>query len=702
MRGLRIPVTISLICLLCFFLGGCGESTQDKMLARARAVKRKKDEDEPKKKPADKNKTKTLANGKEEVKKSVPVKIENPAESAEQIAAIVKADALRNEIESRPEVVSLADGEKRVVDNLTRIAKVFKDKHKVSSTTWRRAIYQSGTANPLLSWRVMLLPQLGYKELYEKFHLSEPWDSPHNYDLLEEIPSIYKTPGRNDFKTTLLAAHGTTTAFQGKQACRLDHIEDGLSSTIFIVNAPERLATEWTRPEDWKVRKKGLLDSIQGGAYGGLYVMWGSGRVNKLKENLTEDQLFATLTIDGGELISLLELIVGDKDEAISKLDKENKGEEELAKSDIPPDKKDRIKPEDEEPVTIDDFERAVSNGEAGGFYKYFAGLVLNKDDKKVISEYSWIPGLKRPAAVVRWGIAVTPTGSQDLMKNPDPIEVAREDNKIVGPGVAMVDYFAGDLAQKGLQLLLNSAESGKSGKLIASAIRFSRQSEEIRRPGKRDDDNVRGGRRYEKSFTYTNFEKEGFQPRVMQPGIDIVGIFKRSTALKLARRRDIDLILYYETAVKKIVGGKRTHNTTKVSIIDVQSGRTMYQSLGVNNILTDRERRDPLQEDSARKFYRYLSRFMDREFTPAEPPQLLPKHVRSRIEVLDDLRDTNPLKSMAEIRYYLALGLISKHEAMAAITKMAARHGITLPQNWDDIDESHMIQLTQLSLLHD
>src|SRR5262249_53399784 len=35
-----------------------------------------------------------------------------------------------------------------------------------------------------LSWRVALLPKLGYEDLFKRFHLYEPWDSPHNLPLL--------------------------------------------------------------------------------------------------------------------------------------------------------------------------------------------------------------------------------------------------------------------------------------------------------------------------------------------------------------------------------------------------------------------------------------------------------------------------------------------------------------------------------------
>ena len=51
---------------------------------------------------------------------------------------------------------------------------------------------------PLLSWRVALLPYLGEKSLYYKFHLDEPWNSPHNKVLLDQMPDVYAPVLRKD------------------------------------------------------------------------------------------------------------------------------------------------------------------------------------------------------------------------------------------------------------------------------------------------------------------------------------------------------------------------------------------------------------------------------------------------------------------------------------------------------------------------
>lgn len=63
---------------------------------------------------------------------------------------------------------------------------------------------------PLHSWRVLLLPYLGRKDLYDKLRLDEPWNSPFNRAQLsaETIPDALVSPnatGRHDGETNFVA-----------------------------------------------------------------------------------------------------------------------------------------------------------------------------------------------------------------------------------------------------------------------------------------------------------------------------------------------------------------------------------------------------------------------------------------------------------------------------------------------------------------
>jgi hypothetical protein len=105
---------------------------------------------------------------------------------------------------------------------------------------------------PLLSWRVLLLPYLGHKDLYEEFRLDEPWDSAHNLALLERIPEVYKTafPDETEpFTTRWQVLVGPGTAFELPQGASLrDDFPDGVTNTIIVIEA--RHPVPWTKPAD--------------------------------------------------------------------------------------------------------------------------------------------------------------------------------------------------------------------------------------------------------------------------------------------------------------------------------------------------------------------------------------------------------------------------------------------------------------------
>ena len=107
---------------------------------------------------------------------------------------------------------------------------------------------------PLLSWRVLILPYIEQDDLYKQFHLDEPWDSPHNIELLSKMPRTYAAPGSKakklpPYHTVCHVFVGKGAAFEGKEGLRIpgDFI-DGTSNTILIIEAGDPVP--WTKPED--------------------------------------------------------------------------------------------------------------------------------------------------------------------------------------------------------------------------------------------------------------------------------------------------------------------------------------------------------------------------------------------------------------------------------------------------------------------
>jgi hypothetical protein len=49
---------------------------------------------------------------------------------------------------------------------------------------------------------VLLLPFIEAADVYDEFRLDEPWDSPHNLQLLAYMPEVYRAPGDPPDSTT--------------------------------------------------------------------------------------------------------------------------------------------------------------------------------------------------------------------------------------------------------------------------------------------------------------------------------------------------------------------------------------------------------------------------------------------------------------------------------------------------------------------
>lgn len=113
---------------------------------------------------------------------------------------------------------------------------------------------------PLLSWRVHILPYIDQKPLYDRFNLDEPWDSPHNKQLIDQMPEVFQSPGADTgtTKTVYLAVVGGNGPMQqtvfrddGREV-RIANITDGTAFTIAVVEANEDEALTWTKPDDWE------------------------------------------------------------------------------------------------------------------------------------------------------------------------------------------------------------------------------------------------------------------------------------------------------------------------------------------------------------------------------------------------------------------------------------------------------------------
>jgi len=159
---------------------------------------------------------------------------------------------------------------------------------------------------PLLSWRVHILPYLNQGALYERFHLDEPWDSPHNKDLIPLMPKLFCHAPRESAAqglTTVMVFVGQAAPFGDPQGPRLAQIADGARSTIMIVHAGKDRAVPWTKPEDLPFDPADPAVALGTIPAGGFEAVFFDGQPIRVARDVVPGILRALVTHAGGEVI---------------------------------------------------------------------------------------------------------------------------------------------------------------------------------------------------------------------------------------------------------------------------------------------------------------------------------------------------------------------------------------------------------------
>jgi hypothetical protein len=170
------------------------------------------------------------------------------------------------------------------------------------------AVVYDPYGKPLYSWRVLILPYLEQDELYQQFHLDEPWDSPHNLTLLPKMPGVYAAPGSKAEKippdhTICHVFVGKGAAFEGPEGLRYPKdFPDGVSNTILVIEAGEPVP--WTKPDDLVYDPDGPLPDLRSVFKDGFRVALGDGSTRWIRtKEISDATLRAAITRNGGEIL---------------------------------------------------------------------------------------------------------------------------------------------------------------------------------------------------------------------------------------------------------------------------------------------------------------------------------------------------------------------------------------------------------------
>ncbi len=165
---------------------------------------------------------------------------------------------------------------------------------------------------PIHSWRVLILPFMENKPLYDKYRFDEAWDGPNNSKLHGEIVHVFSCPSqpgrqrRTD--TSYVVVSGPVTAWPGDKPVKLSEFTDGTSNTILVVEIANS-GIHWMEPRDLQIDEMpmsvgtSMTQGISSHHPNVVMAVYADGHTQALTKNTPPEILRALFTIASGEMI---------------------------------------------------------------------------------------------------------------------------------------------------------------------------------------------------------------------------------------------------------------------------------------------------------------------------------------------------------------------------------------------------------------
>lgn len=206
------------------------------------------------------------------------------------------------QIPARGIVAARSDSERRAssASNIESITKALLEWIENSRRLETNSI-QNAQGRAVLSWRVKILPLLGYNELYKQFDQTQPWDHPNNKRLLEYIPPESTSPERNDTNTNYQLFVGRQALFSTKDLKFKSDLSDA-PHIAMLVEVDDATAVPWTSPYDYDVDlSKPFGEGLGGLRADGFFFSWMSGQVALWPNPIDKVHLKKAITFEAGD-----------------------------------------------------------------------------------------------------------------------------------------------------------------------------------------------------------------------------------------------------------------------------------------------------------------------------------------------------------------------------------------------------------------
>jgi hypothetical protein len=193
--------------------------------------------------------------------------------------------------------------------NLRRIARAL-NAYAADYGTYPPPITLDASGKPMHSWRVLILPYLGEKRLYEAYDMSQPWDAPENANVQARIPGVYVSPANSKAgivgESSYMLVTGKGTLFPPSGPLSPSAIHDGADNTILVVET-NNATIPWTSPTDLNAAalpgQIGVLGGIGGTHTQGATVVFADGEAGWLPFDTNKNIVDGLLSPNGTESV---------------------------------------------------------------------------------------------------------------------------------------------------------------------------------------------------------------------------------------------------------------------------------------------------------------------------------------------------------------------------------------------------------------
>lgn len=193
-------------------------------------------------------------------------------------------------------------------ENMIAIAQAL-NAYALRHGTYPTPIVRDASGRALYSWRVLILPFLGYQDLYNQFQLDQPHDSPANLSLDSRMPREFasKFSGGAAFSQTnyaLVIGAGTLFPPEGPMAPA-----DAEDPTILLVETTSGICS-WSEPMDIDASKGVAIGSKPMKEIGGIHkdvvlIVTVTEKAYAVPSTNSQNLLDALVTPKGGEIVDL-------------------------------------------------------------------------------------------------------------------------------------------------------------------------------------------------------------------------------------------------------------------------------------------------------------------------------------------------------------------------------------------------------------